>query len=55
MAAATTRGLGLAEMETLGECIADLILAEPGPDAGAAVERARSTVARLCEEAVNRV
>ena len=32
VSAVTTRGFGTAEMEALGHCIADLILAGAGPD-----------------------
>ena len=34
-------------METLGDCIADLVLAETGPASDAAVKKARETVAML--------
>ena len=47
VSAVTTRGFGTAEMETLGHCIADLILAGAGPDRDAAVRTVRETVAIL--------
>ena len=47
VSAVTTRGFGTAQMEALGHCIADLILAEAGPDRDAAVRTARATVAML--------
>ena len=48
VSAATTRGLGLSEMEMLGECIAELIHAEARLEPGPAVARARHLVAELC-------
>ena len=47
VSAVTTRGFGTAEMEALGHCIADLILAGAGPDRDAAVRTARETAAML--------
>ena len=47
VSAVTTRGFGAAEMEALGHCIADLILAGAGPDRDAAVRTARETAAML--------
>jgi glycine hydroxymethyltransferase len=49
VAAATTRGLGEAEMITLGTCIADLIRAAADGDLEAPVTNAKQEVARLCE------
>ena len=49
VAAATTRGLGEAEMTTLGSCIADLIEAAAADRLEAAVPGAVRTVADLCE------
>ena len=43
----TTRGFGVAEMEVLGACIADLLLAEASAR-GPALERARARIASLC-------
>ena len=48
VAAATTRGLGSAEMEVLGECISDLLHAEARSESGAALARAKPRIARLC-------
>ena len=50
VSAVTTRGFGTAEMEALGHCIADLILAGAGPDRDAAVRTARETVAMLTRD-----
>ena len=47
VSAVTTRGFGIAEMEAIGNCIADLVLAGTGPALDAAVEKARDTVAML--------
>ena len=47
VSAVTTRGFGIAEMEAIGNCIADLVLAGTGPAPDAAVEKARVTVAML--------
>ncbi len=41
----TTRGFGTAEMEALGHCIADLILAGAGSDRDAVVRTVRETAA----------
>jgi glycine hydroxymethyltransferase len=49
VAAATTRGLGEAEMTVLGACIADLIEAAAADRLDAAVPGAAREVARLCE------
>jgi len=49
VAAATTRGLGEAEMTVLGTCIADLIEAAAADRLDAAVPGAAQEVARLCE------
>lgn len=51
VSAATTRGFGGAEMEVLGECIADLVEAEARSDSAAALARARLRIADLCEQA----
>ena len=48
-AAATTRGLGVAEFEALGHLIADLLQAEAAGDSAAAVTGARTQVARLTD------
>ena len=50
VSAVTTRGFGTAQMEALGHCIADLILAAAGPDRDAAVRAARATVAMLTRD-----
>ncbi len=47
VSAVTTRGFGAAEMEVLGECIADLLLAEGRSAPGQALERARARIASL--------
>ena len=47
VSAVTTRGFGIVEMDALGGCIADLILAGTGPAPDAAAKRARETVAML--------
>ena len=49
VAAATTRGLVPADMEVLGECIADLLHAEARSEPGPALARAKPWIARLCE------
>jgi len=49
VAAATTRGLGEAEMTILGTCIADLIHAAAEDRLDAAVPGAAQAVARLCQ------
>ena len=48
VAAATTQGLGLAEMAVLGECIADLIHAEACSKPDPAVARVKPRIAELC-------
>ena len=50
VSAVTTRGFGTAEMEALGYCIADLILAGAGPDRDTAVRTARETAAMLVRD-----
>ena len=50
-AAATTRGFGPAEMEVLGACIADLLLAETRSDPGPALARSGPKVAQLAHGA----
>ncbi|MEM7222979.1 MAG: serine hydroxymethyltransferase [Pseudomonadota bacterium] len=50
VSAATTRGLGEAEMGTLGETIADLIDGAAKDGSEEVVETAKRTVARLCED-----
>ena len=47
VSAATTRGFGMAEMEVLGACIADLLLAESRSDLGSALARVESWLAPL--------
>ncbi len=47
VSAATTRGFGTMEMEVLGNCIADLILAESEPDQDSVVRLAKQAVSRL--------
>ena len=47
VSAATTRGFGMAEMEVLGACIADLLLAESRSDLGPALARVESWMAPL--------
>ena len=47
VSAVTTRGFGSPDMETLGHCIADLILAKPGAAQDEAVRRAKQKVAVL--------
>ena len=47
VSAVTTRGFGAAEMEVLGECIADLLLAEARSAPGPALTRARARIASL--------
>ena len=49
VAAATTRGLGLAEMEVLGECIAELIHAEARSELDPALARVKPRIKRLCD------
>ena len=49
VSAATTRGFGTADMEMLGECIADLLHAEAHSDAGHTLARARVRIARLAQ------
>ena len=49
VSAATTRGFGTADMEALGECIADLLHAEALSDAGHTLARARVRIARLAQ------
>ena len=49
VAAATTRGLGLAEMEVLGECIAELIHAEARSELDPALARVKPRIERLCD------
>ena len=51
VSAATTRGLGPADMEVLGECIADLLHAEARSDPGPALARAANRIARLAHGA----
>ena len=51
VSAVTTRGFGTAEMEALGHCIADLILAGAGSDRDAVVRTVRETVAILAGDA----
>ena len=51
--AATTRGLGPADMEVLGDCIADLLHAEARSDSGPALARAEERIARLAHGADN--
>ena len=51
VSAATTRGLGPAEMEVLGECVADLLHAAARSDPGPALARVRPRIARLCDAA----
>ena len=51
VSAATTRGLGPADMEVLGECIADLLHAEARSDPGRALARAGTRIARLAHGA----
>ena len=48
--AVTTRGFGTAQMEALGHCIADLILAGARPNRDAAVQTARATAAMLVRD-----
>ena len=50
VSAVTTRGFGTAQMEALGHCIADLILAGAGSERDAAVRTARETVAMLTRD-----
>ena len=50
VSAATTRGLGPADMEVLGECIAELLHAEARSDPGPALARARACIARLTRD-----
>ena len=47
VSAVTSRGFGIPEMDALGHCIADLVLAEPGATQDAALKRANETVAVL--------
>ena len=47
VSAATTRGFGMAEMEVLGACIADLLLAESRSDLDPALTRVESWMHRL--------
>ena len=47
VSAVTSRGFGIPEMDALGHCIADLVIAEPGATQDAAVNRAKETVAEL--------
>ena len=47
VSAVTSRGFGITEMDALGHCIADLVLAEPGAPQDAAVKRAKEAVAVL--------
>lgn len=49
VSAVTTRGFGIPEMDTLGHCIADLVLAESAADRDAAVARAKDTVSNLAK------
>ena len=49
VAAATTRGLGAAEMATLGACIAELIKGAAGGRLAAAAGDAKVKVAQICE------
>ena len=51
VSAATTRGLGPADMEVLGECIADLLHAEARSEPGRALARAGARIARLAHGA----
>ena len=51
VSAATTRGFGTADMEVLGECIADLLHAEARSDPGPALARAGARIARLAQGA----
>ena len=51
VSAATTRGLGPADMEVIGECIADLLHAEARSDPGRALARAGTRIARLAHGA----
>ena len=53
VSAVTTRGFGTAEMQALGGCIADLIIAGTGPALDAAVKIARDTVAMLTDGATS--
>ena len=53
VSAATTRGLGPADMEVLGDCIADLLHAEARSDPGPALARAGEKIARLAHGADN--
>ena len=47
VSAVTSRGFGIPEMDALGHCIADLVLAEPGAAQDTAVKTAKETVAVL--------
>ena len=51
VSAATTCGFGTADMEVLGECIADLLHAEARSDPGPAPARAGARIARLAQAA----
>ena len=47
VSAVTTRGFGISEMDVLGHCIADLIIADPGAAQHSAVHKATETAAML--------
>ena len=51
VSAATTRGFGTAEMEVLGACIAELLLAESRSDPGPALARVKPRIAQLAHGA----